>query len=157
MYQIIVNRKCTIVISSNPCHDTLNKVNANFKVTGCRLWFTVHRLVQGTSQGVENSMQEDSPQKAAVLNSRTEYIMKCFHDMVDHNSTETYLTHLKSVCWSATSPLHIWISRTRGIKSEHKGTSAFKNQVHYKLHQVPTADPFEQRADLLKHGYLIIV
>ena len=64
-----------------------NKVDTNprlppshFKATGCRLWSTGSD--RGQSSGV-NSMQKGPSEIAVVQISRTEYITKCYCNMID--------------------------------------------------------------------------
>ena len=64
-------------------HTKTRLVPPNFNATGCPLW----SAGCGKSKpSVVNSMEESPSWITSVQVSRTEYIMKCFHDMIDHIS-----------------------------------------------------------------------
>ena len=72
-------------------------------------------------------MQEEASEIAVVQISRTEYIMKCYHNMVDQILQIRIFAALESMgislFTSATSPLKF--AHERGVTSSaHKGTSA---------------------------------
>ena len=91
----------------------------------------------------------------AVLNSRTWYIMKHFHDMVDH-SHQKRIWRPWNQCGSICLHLqrHIWNSRTSGA-SRYRDTRELPLEQRLNIHQA--GDPIEKHTDPLKHGYIIIV
>ena len=92
---------------------------SHFNATGCRLWSTGS---DRSESSVVNSMQMGPSEIAVVQISRTKYIMKCYHDMVDQippkrilwpwNQWESHCLHRRP---------HIWNSRTSGA-SRHQNT-----------------------------------
>ena len=91
-------------------------------------------------------MQEEPSEIAVVQISRTEYVMKCYHNMVDHipqkrtlrpwNQWESHCLHPRP---------HIWNSRTSGA-SRHKHTRELPLQQKLNLHQ--ECDPIKIHTDL---------
>ena len=93
---------------------------SHFKATSCRLWST-SRFRNKSS--VVNSMQELS-EIAVVQISRAEYIMKCYHDMINQIPQKLNLGP-----WKNLNPIdymwHLKFAHERCVTlSEHKGTLA---------------------------------
>ena len=99
---------------------------SHFNATGCRLWSTGSDRSQSS---VLNSMQKGPSEIAVVQFSRTEYITKCYRNMVDQipqkcilrprNQWESHCLHRQP---------HIWNSRTSGASRHHgahEGTPAW--------------------------------
>ena len=109
-----------------------NKVDTNprlpsshFNATGCRLWFTG---IDRSQSSVVNSMQK-GPSETAVQISRTEYITKCYRNMVDQIPQKRILrpwNQWESQCLHRRP--HIWNSRTSDTSRHHgvhEGTPAW--------------------------------
>ena len=94
------------------------------------------------------------PSEIAVVKiSRTKYIMKCYHDMVDQTPPKRILwpwNQWESHCLHRRRP-HIWNSRTSGA-SCYQNTGELPLEQKVNLHQV--GDPIKRHADLFKYGYL---
>ena len=125
---------------------------SHFNATGCRLWSTGSDRSQSS---VVNSMQMGPSEIAVVQISRTKYIMKCYHDMVDQippkrilwpwNQWESHCLHRRP---------HIWNSRTSGA-SHHQNTRELPLEQKVNLHQV--GDPIKRHTNLFKYGYISYV
>ena len=96
------------------------------------------------------------PSEIAVVQiSRSKYIMKCYHDMVDQippkrilwlwNQWESHCLHRRHL---------IWNSRTSGA-SRHQNTGELPLEQKVNLHQV--GDPIKRHTDLFKYWYIYIV
>ena len=80
---------------------------SHFDATGCRLWSTGSDRSQSS---VVNSMQKGSSEIAVVQISRTEYITKCWRNMVDQipqkrilrpwNQWESHCLHRQPHIWN---------------------------------------------------------
>ena len=122
---------------------------SHFNAAGCRLWSTGNERSQWS---VVNSIQEESSETVEVRISRTEYIMKCYHNMVDQipqkrilrpwNQWEVHCLHRRP---------HIWNSRTSGAP-RHQDTKELPLEQKLNLHQV--GDPIEIHTDLFKYRYI---
>ena len=94
--------------------------------TGCRLWSTGSDRSQSR---VVNSMQKGPCEIAVVQISRTEYITKCYHNMVDEIPQKRILrprNQRESHCLHRRPP--IWNSHTSGASCHHgahEGTPAW--------------------------------
>ena len=90
-----------------------------FIARGCRVWSTGSDRSQSS---VVNSMQEEPSEIAVVQISRSEYIMKCYHNMVDQIPQKRILrpwNQWESHCLYRRP--HIWNSRT-SVASRHQHT-----------------------------------
>ena len=81
----LIKRKIISILRSNiflkNTVDTNPRLSpSHFNATGCRLWSAGSDRSQSS---VVNSMQMGPSEIAVVQISRTEYIMTCYHDMVD--------------------------------------------------------------------------
>ena len=86
---------------------------SHFNATGCRLWSTGSDRSQSS---VVNSMQNEPSEIAVVQISRTEYITKCYRNMVDQIPQKRILwpqNHWESHCLHQRP--HIWNSRTSSV------------------------------------------
>ena len=99
---------------------------SHFNATGCRLWSTGSDRSQSS---VANSMQKGPSEIAVVQISRTEYIKKCYRNMVDQIPQKRILrprNQWESLCLHRRP--HIWNSRTSGVSHHHgahEGTPAW--------------------------------
>ena len=97
-------------------------------------------------------MQKGPSEIAVVEISRTEYITKCYRNMVDQipqkrifrprNQWESHRLHRRP---------HIWNSRTSGA-SIMKHLTELPHDQKLNLHQV--GDPIKRHTDLFKYGYI---
>ena len=126
-------KKKTFINSENKYLCWKNKVDTNprlppshFNATGCRLWSTGSDRSQSS---VANSMQKGPSEIAVVQIRRTEYITKCYRNIVDWipqkrilrpwNQCESHCLHQRP---------HIWNSRTSCASRHHgaqEGTPAW--------------------------------
>ena len=105
---------------------------SHFNATGCRLWCTGSDRSQSS---VVNSMQKELREIDVVQISRTEYIMKYYHDMVDQippkrilwpwNQWESHCLHRRPHVWN--SPRH---QNTRELPLEQKRKPSSSRQSH---------------------------
>ena len=106
---------------------------SNFNATGCRLLSTG----SGRSQSsVVNSMQEELSEIVVIQISRTEYIMNCFHNLVEQIPQKCILlpwSQWESHCLHRRP--HIWNSFSDGA-SRHKHTRELPLEQKLNLHQV---------------------
>ena len=90
---------------------------SHFNATGCRLWSTGSDRSQSS---VVNSMQKGPSEIAVVKISRTEYITKCFRNMVDQIPQKRILRpRYQSESHRLQWPSHIWNSSTSGASRHH--------------------------------------
>ena len=99
-------------------------------------------------------MEEDPSEIAVVQISQTEYIKKCYHDVLDQIPQKHILRHSNQ--WESQCLFglpHIWNSRTSGA-SRHQNTGELPLKQKLNLHQV--GDPIKRHTNtnLFKHGYL---
>ena len=81
----VIKNKCLAILKTNIFLNNTVDTNpslllSHFNATGCRQWSTGGDKRQSS---VVNSMQREPSEIAVVQISRTEYVMKCYHDMVD--------------------------------------------------------------------------
>ena len=108
-----------------------NKIDTNpglppshFNATGCRLWPTDSDRSQSS---VVNSMQKEPSEIAVVQISRTEYITKCYRNMVDQIPQKRILRSWNQwVSHCLHRRPHIWNSR-KSRSSRHHGAHARGN------------------------------
>ena len=123
---------------------------SHFNATGYRLWSTGSDRSQSS---VVKSMQKEPSEIAVVQISQTEYITKCYHNMVDQipqkrilrprNQQESHCLHRRP---------HIWNSRTSGASRHHGVHRELPFEQKLNLHQV--GDPIKRHTDLFKYGYI---
>ena len=99
---------------------------SHFNATGCRLWCT------GSGRSQSKSIHKEPSEIAVVQISRTVFIMKCYHDLVDQipqkrmlrpsNQWESHCLHRRP---------HIWNSRTSGA-SRHENSRLNKSLTFIK-------------------------
>ena len=129
------------------------KINSENNATGCRLWSTGSDRSQSS---VVNSMQKGPSEIAIVQISLTEYITKCYRNMVDQiphkrilrpgNQWESRCLHRRPCIWNSHRAVrHVIMEHTRELSLEQK----------LNLHQV--GDPIKRHTDLFKYGYKICI
>ena len=111
---------------------------SQFNATDCRLWSTGNDRNQSS---VVHSMQMAPSEIAVVQIGQTEYIMKCYHNMVDQippkcslwpwNLWESHCLHQRP---------HIWNSRTSGA-SHHQNTRELPLEQKLNFHE-SSSKPF---------------
>ena len=152
-YFLIKRKKISMLRSNIFLQNTVDtnprRFPSHFNATGCRLWSTGS---DRSESSVVNSVQMGPSEIAVVQISRTKYIMKCYHDMVDQippkrilwpwNKWESHCLHRRP---------HIWNSRTSGA-SRHQNTRELPLEQKVNLHQV--GDPIKIHTDLFKYGYI---
>ena len=123
---------------------------SHFNATGCRLWSTGSDRSQSS---VVNKMQKGASEIAVVQISRTEYIMKCYHNMVDQIPQKRNITALKPM------KIPLFTSATRHLQFAHErrvtsSRSTRGNSLKQKLNLHQVGDPIKRHTDLFKYGYI---
>ena len=112
-----IQKFCEQIFHSKVVHTKPRLPPSHFNATGCRLWSTGSDRSQSS---VVNSMQTGPSEIAVIQISRTEYITKCYRNMVDQippirilrpwNQWESHWLHRRH---------DIWNSRTSGASRHH--------------------------------------
>ena len=116
---------------------------SHLDATGCRLWSTGSDRSQSS---VVNSMQKGPTEIAVVQISRTEYIMKCYHNIVDQipqkriygpETNGNPIVYIGDVAFEirARAVRHGITEHTRGTPAWTKANPSSSGRSHYKTYR----------------------